>query len=137
MLDRAIWNGDAHQVHTALMNGADANQMVVPPTLESVARRAFGFGPKSRNRALVTAAIRGDREVVKELINAGANPDGHDGTGFTALVAAMKNGNLDICRFLLQHGANPNPKFKDNSSFVDEATPAEKALLTEASSRKS
>ncbi|MFD9379416.1 ankyrin repeat domain-containing protein [Streptomyces sp. NPDC059999] len=63
---------------------------------------------KRLSRQLVEAAGHGSTARVEALIGAGADPDGRDADGTTALYVASVQGNPDSVRALLDHGADPN-----------------------------
>lgn len=56
---------------------------------------------------LTTAAAQGNTEVVEELLRNGAQVNGHNRFGRTALQVMMM-GSTPVARLLLTHGANPN-----------------------------
>ena len=56
---------------------------------------------------LCIAAQRGHLEVVRFLVEAGANKDqGRTDTGATPLFTAAQNGHLEVVQFLVESGAN-------------------------------
>ncbi len=68
---------------------------------------------ESRAQTPLTAAAQyGQVEVVRLLIDNGADPNLHDGGSEfpqqTPLATAAAQGHLDVCRVLLEAGANPN-----------------------------
>jgi ankyrin repeat protein len=56
---------------------------------------------------LTAAAWGGHVEVVRYLLEEGAQVDLHDERGFSALGCACKNGHTEATRLLLAHGADP------------------------------
>jgi uncharacterized protein len=50
---------------------------------------------------LIAAAEAGEKEIVKDLLAAGAKVNDYDGRGWTALTAAVSNGDLLVSRLLL------------------------------------
>jgi phosphatidylserine/phosphatidylglycerophosphate/cardiolipin synthase-like enzyme len=62
---------------------------------------------------IVMAAKRGNNEIVKALLAAGANPNARDRNGFTALEYACEDRNASMIKMLAQNQANlniPNPR---------------------------
>ena len=58
---------------------------------------------------LVVAARKGHRDVVQQLLEAGADKESKGKYGATALMWAAENGHQDVVRELLQSGAeNPD-----------------------------
>ena len=68
--------------------------------------------------ALADAAGRGQLEVVRSLLERGADPnvpeEGNAPHG-RALYAAVYNRHLDVARLLLEHGANPNQEVESSA----------------------
>lgn len=93
-LFEAIERGDASAVEHALACGADPN--AVDPRLPA----PFLF------RALSTAAARGNPEIVRVLLARGADVDGRDAGGGTALIWACNGGFVECARLLLEAGAD-------------------------------
>ena len=62
-------------------------------------------------RALICASPIGHFEIVKYLIEHGADPnakESDDNSGRTALILASENGHFEIVKCLIEHGAHPN-----------------------------
>ena len=57
--------------------------------------------------ALMSAALLGEMERAKILLQAGANPNIHTGNEGSALCEAVRAGNLGIAKLLLQSGIDP------------------------------
>lgn len=57
---------------------------------------------------LFYAVLRGDINIVVELLNHGAIVDAQDATGLTALIVAVHGRNYPIAKKLVEAGANPN-----------------------------
>lgn len=74
------------------------------------------------NIALYWAACGGDADIVKLLLNKGANPNAKDKDGCTALMFAAEWGHIDIVKLLLDKGAAPNVKNNDGETALDWAT---------------
>ncbi|MBR2208302.1 MAG: ankyrin repeat domain-containing protein [Synergistaceae bacterium] len=101
----AITNGDDYVVLTLLLEGADANAVVVN---EDYSRSA-----------LMLASIGNNAEIVKTLIDFGANVNYKDNIGWTALTLATSYGkNPKIVTTLLDSGANVNVKDNDNDTVL-------------------
>jgi ankyrin repeat protein len=56
----------------------------------------------------MAAASNDHVEVVRVLLEGGADVERVDGYNFTALHTAAHHGNLEVCRLLLDYGANVN-----------------------------
>ena len=64
-----------------------------------------------------------DKDIIKELIRAGAQINAADNTGNTALHYALENGALEEARFLIKKGADynrPNNKGKTPAQLAAE-----------------
>ncbi|XP_054290850.1 ankyrin repeat domain-containing protein 39-like [Macrosteles quadrilineatus] len=59
-------------------------------------------------RGIWTAALDGDKQRVRDLLNKGTEVDKRDGAGYTALHYAVRRGDTEMCRLLLSAGANIN-----------------------------
>jgi len=59
------------------------------------------------------AAYRGHADVVKVLLESGADPDAKNNGGHTPLHAAAYRGHLNVASLLLEHGADPCVTNKD------------------------
>jgi hypothetical protein len=58
--------------------------------------------------ALIAAAWEGHDDVIRFLLDSGANIDRRDSSGNTALNAAVLRGRISTVQLLLSRGANPN-----------------------------
>jgi ankyrin repeat protein len=79
----------------------------------------------ARNGQKVTAlhagASRGGAEIVKMLLEAGADPNARQERGFAPLHSAAANGNIAAVESLLKHGAHPDAKADDGKAPADMA----------------
>ncbi|MDX6770334.1 MAG: ankyrin repeat domain-containing protein [Elusimicrobiota bacterium] len=91
----AAKKGDVEKVAKLIAEGAPVN-------------KAYGFD-NSRYYALGVAAHNGHVEVVRLLLEKGANPNLDDAVGFTAIHHAVANPapNVEVVRLLLENGADP------------------------------
>jgi uncharacterized protein len=69
--------------------------------------------------ALTGAVTSGHVELVKWLLESGANANYKYGPGYTPLLTAAANGRLEIFKLLLNHGADPAAKTNDGKSTLD------------------
>jgi len=58
-------------------------------------------------------------EIVRALLEAGANPNARQQGGFTPLHAAAQNGDVDIARLLLDKGADREARAENNQTALD------------------
>lgn len=77
-------------------------------------------GPVSRT-PLMEAAMRGQLEEVKRLIDAGADLNAQDEQWLTPLMLAVMNHNGNIARFLIQSGAAIDMKDKSGETALQKA----------------
>lgn len=79
----------------------------------------------ARNAQKVTAlhagASRGDAEIVKMLLEAGADANARQHGGFVPLHSAAANGNAPVVVLLLLHGARADAKTDDGKTPADMA----------------
>ena len=59
---------------------------------------------------LMHAAKYGHWDVVRTLVNNGADVNGRNVDGFTTLMYAAGKGRLDVVQFVVDHGADVNAK---------------------------
>ena len=72
------------------------------PDMDLNQQDEYGFTP------LIEAAIAGKNDTAKLLLEHGADPNGEDMTGGTALHWACENENIPLATLLLSHNANAN-----------------------------
>lgn len=73
----------------------------------------------SSYNALTGAVTGGHLEMVKWLLESGADANYRYGPGYTPLLAAAANGHLEIVKLLLAHGADKSAKSNDGKSALD------------------
>ncbi|XP_013876824.1 ankyrin repeat domain-containing protein 39 [Austrofundulus limnaeus] len=61
-------------------------------------------------RGIWSAAMDGDLERLKLLVQKGSDPNQRDSAGYTALHYGSRSGHLDVCAFLLENGACASPQ---------------------------
>jgi ankyrin repeat protein len=74
-----------------------------PPTVQALLERS----KEDINRALMIASLLGHKEVVKALIEEGAEVDAQAEDGRTALIFAASKGHKEVVSLLLSAGADP------------------------------
>ncbi|WP_331429350.1 ankyrin repeat domain-containing protein [Gloeobacter violaceus] len=99
-LVQAIRIGDSHAVRRQLEDGASAEGQA--GLLKALVR------PEAV--PLVEAVRGGQQEIVRLLLEAGANPNAADKRGALPLKLAVHLGSEPIVRLLLEHGADPNKR---------------------------
>jgi uncharacterized protein len=72
--------------------------------------------------ALTGAVASGQTEIVKWLLQKGANPNHRYGAGYSPLLTAAANGHLEIAKLLLAHGADHYAITNDGKSALSLAT---------------
>ena len=82
---------------------------------ESVARTVHGA------KALFRAVMKGNVEVVEELVKSGVNVNVRTLSGKTPLMAASFKGDADIAQLLLSAGADPNARDAEGTTALDAA----------------
>ena len=108
-LGLAAYFGHRAIVEFLLKNGADVSL---------AARNA------QRVTALHAGASRGGPEIVKILLEAGADPSAKQERGFVPLHSAAANGNVAVVELLLKHGAAADAKADDGKTPADLAAEA-------------
>ena len=131
--------------------GLPAADMLTPDVLQTMRRLAARHGvtpsaaqPVSNQRgsvaasgdALHRAAKAGDIKVLNVLLAAGADVDGRDDRGWTALMHAVNEGQAPVTELLLAARANPDARAPDGATAlfvaVSRRYPELVALLREA-----
>jgi len=105
-LGLAAFFGHREIVEFLLKNGAD---------VKTAARNA------QKVTALHGAVARRDVEIVKMLLEAGADPNARQERGFAPLHDAAANGNAALVELLLKHGALADAKTDDGKTPADMA----------------
>ncbi|XP_043493997.1 BRCA1-associated RING domain protein 1-like isoform X2 [Polistes fuscatus] len=86
----------------------------------SVAKNINKRNPKGET-SLHAACIKGQKEIVESLLNAGANPNTKDNANWSPLQECINLGFYEICKLLLKAGAYPNIPGIDNRTPLHEA----------------
>lgn len=74
----------------------------------------LGTSAFAQEDAIHKAAYHGDLQKVREFLQKGANPDGRDSFGGTALHAAMFQKNMEVVKALLEKGCDINAQAAGN-----------------------
>lgn len=78
----------------------------------------FIFDPKKDPFVILSKVSQEYLDILKILLDSGANIETVDKQGVTPLYTAIKKGNIDLINFLLSNGASLNtPKIKELGSF--------------------
>ena len=105
-LCNAVLSDDLAALHTALKNGADINVLDT---------RSSGSG----RRALNYAAIKNNVAMIEALVEAGADIDLANRTGFTPLMHAAEYGSTEAAQALIEAGANLALKNRGERTALD------------------
>lgn len=76
----------------------------------SIAREVVNTPNEQKQTLLMLAAINGHKDVVKELLKAGADPSLKDQNQKTAFALANKHGHSDICKMLFKADSSETVK---------------------------
>jgi ankyrin repeat protein len=98
-----------------LIDAAEAGERAALETLLQQGVNPNGLSGYRGSTALVHAVARGDVEMVRLLLDAGADPDQRGG-GHTPLGLAALRGHTRVAGLLLKAGANPNLKSGDGNT---------------------
>ena len=91
---------------------ADGNirNKVRSSTLDTAQDRADEIGTDNENVSLHTAAEEGNIDIVRLLIERGAEVDSRDDAGHTPLHEASRSGHVEVARALIDYGADINAR---------------------------
>lgn len=118
-LTSAVNSGDENAVSASLANGADVNE------------RTSGGG----QTALILAVIRGHTNIVRLLVDAGANPHERDNLGLNALDWAQRRGSTEALE-ILRNVARPSTPPKRILINLEEPAPEVTPPTPEAETRE-
>jgi ankyrin repeat protein len=116
-LHLAVFFGQAETAEELLRHGADPN---------AVARNPM------RVAVINSAAASGRADLVKIVLQAGADPNVRQTAGYTALHAAAARDNIEMVQLLLDAGADASVRSDDGQTAADKAGALVAELLREA-----
>ena len=70
------------------------------------------------NKKLIKNAMSGNLEIVKSLIEQGADVNAKDIDGWTALIRSSKKGYLEVVKYLIDKGADVNAKTNNGTTAL-------------------
>jgi len=83
-------------------------EFLEPKSAEDIKQSLSGLSKKELNNSLLDAAYDGYYDIVKLLLNNGADVDARSINGYTALIYASAEGYYNIVKLLLDFNANIN-----------------------------
>jgi ankyrin repeat protein len=125
---RTILTADASQVTALSIDGFTALHLAIFGNQEEAARVLIAHGADVNQLStsttahvppLGTAAFVRSLPLARLLLDAGADVNGHEESGFTALHAAAQNGDPDLARELLARGASRQIRTNEGKTAAD------------------
>lgn len=114
----AGWNGNVEATKALLAKGANVNAVSRPVMGLPAKNGASEFGSLT---ALTMAAAFGPPDLVRTLIDAGADVNARDVRGMSPLMLAVATDHQDpaVIRMLIEHGADPKLTSKLGDNAID------------------
>lgn len=72
----------------------------------------------TKDGKLMRAAMDGNYNKVKALLNSGTDPNCRIDSGLTPIYSAVLSGNIEVVKLLIDHNANPNIRFNENNAII-------------------
>ena len=95
---------------------SDASKLLSARLSEDMSRVDKVFKKRNNSNPLTLAASKDSRKSIKTLLANGANINGQDGNGQTALSVAISNDNYSLAVFLLEQDADPLALLKNGQT---------------------
>lgn len=105
-LFEAAIHGHGRIVQPLLQAGAHVEAATLGSRIRSYPVSTSGLVDVEGVTPLIAAAEMGHFQVVRLLVDAGADVDRSDSSGFTALMGAARSGHAGMVKFIMEHGAN-------------------------------
>jgi ankyrin repeat protein len=88
------------------------DDLLVPKSKEDIIKELSNLRQEEKNEKLIDAVYDGQLEIVKYLIEAGANINDQNKFNYTPLMIASINNRLNMVKLLIENGADVNAKNK-------------------------
>ena len=82
-------------------------------------RQLMSYFPQRREKGLIRAAEDGRLDLVRNLLEAGANPNAKSDGDVTVLIWAAARGHVEVVKVLLQSGAEPNARTRKGRTAIE------------------
>ena len=115
-VDRAQWRGMERAWEAAYSGNIKAVEKALADGMDVNARH-----PESGDLLLPGVALMGHTNIVTLMLKKGADINGQNRDGVTALITAAFLGRAETVEVLLKHGADPNIRNNDGSAPMDVA----------------
>jgi ankyrin repeat protein len=116
------------------------DDLLVPKSKEIIIKELSNLSQRKRNKRLFDASYNGYLDIVKLLIENGADINAKNEYDYNSLMLASKNGFIDVVSLLINNGADINVEneygstaltyaFKYNNKYIIELLKKHKAKL--------